>query len=202
MDKKEKKIEALKARLKGLGHKLARGGKGTLIAGGTGVGLYYLEKVVDSNWGKGAAAESGKDEDNKLGEYQDMIVGAAYAAGGHFVKRKQYDAGTGMAAVGGYIFGRGMDHMMSKKKDGGTEADKAVAEATKASTSSTTVKGLVDAALADWSLPDAARSGLPSSSPTGSGAGLPSSSPTGTRALPARRQAVEWATEYADALVD
>lgn len=201
MDKKEKKIEALKSRMKSMGQKLARGGKGTLIAAGTGVGTYYLEKVVDENWGRAKAAETGKAEDNKLGDYQDMIVGAAYAAGGHFIKRKQYDAGTAMAGVGGYIFGRGMSAMMSKKKDDTEGAISSTTTAAKDATTSTTVKSLVDAALADWTLPDAARAGLPSSAPEGAGAGLPSSAPSG-RQLPPRRMVTSWSTDMADALVD
>jgi hypothetical protein len=194
MDKKDKKIEALKARMKGIGSKIARGGKGTMIAGGVGAGTYYVEKMIDEKWGPKAE----KAEDNKLGDNADFIKGGALLVLGHFAKRKQYDAGTGMVGVGGYIAARGLANM--KSKDEGTAADKAIADATKASVAS----GL-DAGMMEWTVGDSAgyggnAGGYPSSAPGSGDSGVSSAPNPPPRQLPARQPS--WNVQEASMLVD
>jgi hypothetical protein len=86
--KLQEKIEHLKSRLKGLHQKIGGGIKGSVFAAGTGAaGFYVLDMAVE------------KVEFLK----KDYVLPALLVVGGHLVKRKQYDIGTAIIAIGAFL---------------------------------------------------------------------------------------------------
>lgn len=88
--KTKAKLERLKHASRRAGHHIAKGFKGTAIATGTGVAGYYGADWVD-----------GQEADSFV--KKDYVFPGALIIGGHFVKKKQYDAGTAMCAIGGFL---------------------------------------------------------------------------------------------------
>lgn len=183
----QEKIDALKARAKHLAEKVGRGAKGTALAAGTGVGAYYANKAIDAKVEDSTARRWGKP--------------LALIIGGHMVKRRQYDIGTGAVAIGGFLLGEAIDKTMAES------ADKSSTTSTTTTTTSVPAAGDLDAGAynADamgWTVTSGdAGGGVPISAPPG-GAGI-SSAPTGReRMLTGGRMPMNLNVQEASALYD
>lgn len=97
--KAKEQIERLKARVKSLGHKMAGGIKGSAYAVGTGaVGYYVADMAVQ-----------------KVEFLQkDYVLPALLVIGGHLIKRKQYDIGTALMAIGAFLAAQTFKHNSDK----------------------------------------------------------------------------------------
>jgi hypothetical protein len=101
----KEKLDRAKERAKTLAKKIASGTKGTIIAAGTGVAsAWVLPMAADK-------IDALNDDKNENAAY---YKGGALIVAGHLVKKKQYDAGTGLAAIGGYIIG---EHLHKKSEE-------------------------------------------------------------------------------------
>ena len=78
-----------------IGRALAAGGKGSGMAGGAGVALYFLHKMLATKV--------------DLVKNHPMAKPLALAATGHFLKRKMPTVGTALIGASGYAFGMALD---------------------------------------------------------------------------------------------
>lgn len=108
-----KKIEHLKARLKGLGKHTLSGWKGSAVSGGTGV-------AVGAAYGW---ARENVDYVKKNPRQTGYVVGGAAVLAGHMLKKKQRDAGSGAIGAGGLLIG--LQFFANSNEDKKAEADKA-----------------------------------------------------------------------------
>ncbi len=125
-------IDSLKARLKGLHAKIGGGIKGSVMAAGTGaVGFYALDMAVE------------KVEFLK----KDYVLPAILVIGGHLVKRKQYDVGTAIIAIGAFLAAQ--TFKTNSEKTSSTTGTTTTPTGTVATSSTTPVAGL-DGGNAGW----------------------------------------------------
>ncbi len=78
-----------------IGRALAAGGKGSGMAGGAGVALYFLHKMLATNV--------------EFVQKHPVMTPLALAAAGHFAKRKMPTVGTALIGAAGYSFGMALD---------------------------------------------------------------------------------------------
>lgn len=98
----KEKVKAMMHRARAGAAHLAKGTKGTLISGATGAGCYY----------------GGKALTEKVEMFQKNVYAmpAAFLIAGHFLKRKQYDAGAAMIGVAGFTGANAYDATSSQQK--------------------------------------------------------------------------------------
>lgn len=83
------------SRARRIGRALAAGGKGSGMAAGSGVALYFLHKMLASKV--------------ELVQRHPVATPLALAAAGHFLKRKMPTVGTALIGGSGYAFGMALD---------------------------------------------------------------------------------------------
>lgn len=78
-----------------IGRALAAGGKGSGMAGGAGVALYFLHKMLATKV--------------EFVQKHPVATPLGLAAAGHFLKRKMPTVGTALIGGAGYAFGMALD---------------------------------------------------------------------------------------------
>lgn len=90
--------EKAKERASGLAKQIGHGAKPTAITAAGGGGAYFVEKSL-------------KDVNALKGNYRK---GGALIIGGHMLKKKNHDLGTGMIFLGGYMLARDYDEQQQR----------------------------------------------------------------------------------------
>jgi len=133
--KLQEKLEHLKARLKGLHAKIGGGLKGSAFAVGTGAIGYY-------------AADMAVQKVEFL--QKDYVLPAVLIIGGHLIKRKQYDIGTALMAIGAFL-GAQTFKTNSEKDKGSTTSTTTTVPAMSGSPAGVSATGL-DGGNAGWNM--------------------------------------------------